>query len=562
MAQQSQNNIRFELLAPYNEEVTLHGSWSDYKPIPMQRGDNGRWCVEVPLADGDYEYRFSLISKSWFAAVQRVEVIDPTAPELTSDQQNTAILHIRDGKKVVTTYEWKYDDKPLPQDRELIIYELHVGDFNVKEGQQRGRFVDVLEKLDYLADLGVNALEFMPLNAFPEGHNWGYSQRSLYALEGRYGTPDDLCQLIDECHARGIRVLYDAVYNHMDSESALTRIDYEYWFYKENPDDKDLQFGPKFNYEKYDENLKLHPAREHVINAMRFWIETYHIDGIRFDAARAIRLYDILDWFSEEAKKHAGLKSFYTIAEYIPQNPTVAGFDKPMDAAWHENLSKQLQCTIVGVPKDGNEPFNSGNLLRLLDARQDGFESNYNAIRYFDNHDQDRIIWQLGHYGKTFDDAAFRRVKMGTSILFTAPGVPMLYMGQEMGESSPRTMDVQPLDWFALDAERNKGLHAHYRHLMHVRRDHPALVGENFEALADIDERCIIAYKRWNDEGDVIIVVANIRDEFAGDFTLQHPGIENGKYHEVVHGYDCEVNDNTLSDKLAESDVKIYVKSH
>src|SRR5436309_1464636 len=136
--------IKFELFAPYNDDVTLVGSWNKWQPIPMKRNDKGYWNVDVPLDDGCYEYQFDLISKS-------------------------------------------------------------------------------------------------------------------------YGSPDELCRLSDQCHARGLRVIYDGVYNQMQEESALTRIDYTYWFYKENPDDKDLQFGPKFNFDHFDDNLKVYPAREYVI---------------------------------------------------------------------------------------------------------------------------------------------------------------------------------------------------------------------------------------------------------------------------------------------------------
>lgn len=156
------------------------------------------------------------------------------------------------------------DDQPLPSNDELIIYELHVGDFRGgvgdTVGDRKGCFTDVIDKLDYLADLGINCIELMPVNEFPGHHSWGYSQRSIYAVENSYGTPDELCQLIDECHARGIRVIHDAVYNHMEMDAPLTQIDYEYWFYRDNPDFDHLDFGPKFNYEFYDEQHKCFPC--------------------------------------------------------------------------------------------------------------------------------------------------------------------------------------------------------------------------------------------------------------------------------------------------------------
>lgn len=553
-------SVGFELLAPYNEEVKLAGNWNEWQPTPMQRGDDGVWRIEVPLDDGDYEYRFDLISKSYFAKGKNVSIADPKALEHTHD--NTSIVRVLKGKRVQTTYQWQHDDKPLPPNEQLVMYEMHIGDFTGGDGDDsngRGTFQTVIDKLDYLVELGINAVELMPVNEFP-GEGWGYNLRSIYAVENNYGSPDELCRLVDECHARGIRVFHDAVYNHMEAEAPLTQIDYTYWFYGENPDEAQLDFGPKFNYEFYDENLKTFPAREHVIGAMRQWLELFHIDGIRFDATRALKYYDLLGWFNTELHNRPGFKPIFSIAEHVPQDGTIAGPDGPMDAAWHENFSKQLQCTIVGVPKDGRMPLLTDEVLRLMDGRQDGFVSSYNTIKYIDNHDQDRIMWQLGAFGNVFDDAAFRRMKLGAGLLLTAPGIPMLYMGQEFGHSNPRSLEPQPLAWSLLDNERNSHLFQYYKHLIHLHKTNPALYSDTFERIANLQDRCIIGYRRWNNEGNQIVVMANLTSQYAGQFEVQHPALENGAWYEAIHNYDVQINHNCLVDTLAESELKIYIK--
>lgn len=555
--------IRFELVAPRNEKVSLIGSWNNWKPIPMQRLDRGLWCVDVPLADGDYQYKFDLPSKSYFMDGQQVQVADPTAAELTLDSRENAILHVRNGQRVVTTYQWQHDDKPLPSNQEMIIYELFVADFRGGAGDssdKKGTFAGVTEKLDYIASLGINTIELMPFNEFPYDHSWGYTSHSIFAIENSYGTPDDLCRLIDECHARGIRVIQDVVYNHMQGEAPLTRIDYEYWFYQNNPDEASLQFGPKFNYEQFDENNQRWPAREHVMDAIKFSIAHFHIDGVRFDCTRAIKYFDLLSWFNNEIHQFIDFKPFYTIAEHIPQDPAIAGHDGPMDAAWHENFMQQINASVLGVSKDGREPFNTTELLRLMDGRTDGFESPYNTVKYIDNHDHDRLMFQLGTDSHTYDAAAFRRNKLGASLLLTAPGIPMIWMGQEFAQPTPKTLEAQPLQWNLLESDNNRGLHAHYTMLMHLRRSNPGLTSENFQILADLPDRGIIAYKRWNDQGNVVLVVANLKDEFAGDFEITDTGMDDGVWREVVYGYETTIQGGRLADSLAESDVKIYVK--
>ncbi len=557
------SKIQFELLAPYNENVALIGSWNEWKPTAMKRGDDGVWRVQVPLADGDYEYKFEVISKSYFAAGQKVTVADPKAIQYTLDSRENSIVRVRGGKRIITDYQWQHDDVPLPSNEQLVIYEMHVADFRGGAGDsnnQPGTFTRIIEKLDYLADLGINAIELMPVNEFPGHHSWGYAQRSIYAVENSYGSPEDLARLVDECHARGIRVIHDAVYNHMETEAPLTKIDYSYWFYEQNPDAPELQFGPKFNYEHFDANLNTFPARDHVMGAMKMWIREFHMDGIRFDATRAIKYFDLLNWFSDEAHKEEGFKPFYTIAEHIPQDGTIAGPEGPVDAAWHDNFYRQLSATTLGIHYGGREPFNTDEVLRLMDGRKDGFASPYNTVHYLTNHDEVRTMFLLGAAANTFDDAAFRRMKLGVTLLLTAPGIPMLWMGEEFGQATDKALDPRPLTWGLLDQERNQGLFHHYRHLIQLRKGNPALYSDCFEPIMNDRQRGLIAYKRWNDQGNMVAVVANLKPQYAGKFELKNVGLEDGVWREVIFGYDLQVSGGVLADTLAESEAKVYIK--
>lgn len=556
------SGYEFTLFAPYNEAVSVMGSWNDWKPIPMKKDDQGIWRKTVDLPDGRFEYKFLVKSKSWFSEGEEKAVADPLAMQLSLKRDN-AVLNLRGGKRVDLTYKWKHDKVPLPRNEQMIIYELHVADFTGGPGddtgrRQKGRFSGVLEKLDYLADLGVNAIEFMPVTEFPFEHSWGYSQTSLYAVENTYGSPDEFAQLVDECHARGIRVIQDIVCNHMQMDAPLTQIDFTYWFHKENPDGPGLDWGPKYNFEFYDENLETFPARAHVVGAIHQWAGLFHIDGYRFDATRALRYYDLLDWLRQETVKGGGPGPIISIAEHSPQDPTIAGIGAPMDAAWYEHFGYQMRCTTLGVPRDGRDPHNTGEVLRILDPRRDGWQSAYNVVTYIDNHDQDRVMWAMGAYANTFDDAAFRRMKLGAGLLLTAPGIPMIWMGQEFGEAGPKTMDKQPLDWVLLEQERNQSLFQYYKKLIALRKSNPALHGDTFEPVLDDFGRGLIGFKRWNDQGNVVVVVANLRDQYAGGFEIG--GLEDGVWREQVWDYDNQVQGSVLRDTLAESEVKVFIK--
>ncbi|HIK43232.1 MAG TPA: alpha-amylase, partial [Thermoleptolyngbya sp. M55_K2018_002] len=173
--------IEFSLFAPYNEAASLVGSFSDWDEIPMKKGKDGFFRVSVDLEDGVYNYKFRVQSKSWFFEPnQWVDVTDPYATDVDGkSSEENAIARIKEGKRIVDTYVWQYDDTPLPADHELVIYEMHVADFSGGEDDPhaRGQYKHVIEKLDYLCDLGINAIELMPVKEYPGDYSWGYNPR-------------------------------------------------------------------------------------------------------------------------------------------------------------------------------------------------------------------------------------------------------------------------------------------------------------------------------------------------------------------------------------------------
>ena len=566
MEKKSPEPIVISLLAPYNEEVALISSWNGWKREKMTKGDDGWWRISVPLKDGRHFYKFAVKSNSYFARGKWVEVFDPYALSITDDQDERTILDIKDGKRVWVTYHWKHDDKPLPTNEQLIIYELHVGDFSGGLGDKgsprvKGHFKGVLEKLDYLVDLGINALELMPVKEFP-GKSWGYNLRSLFAVESGYGTPDDLCELIDECHGKGIRVIIDGVYNQAEAEAPMAQIDYEYWFYKDNPDPPEWHWGPKYNYAHYDENLKIFPARKYVIESIRDWVEHFHIDGIRFDASRAIGDFAVMHEFTDMAfSKVDGRKPFLAVAEHVPEDPAIVGYPKgPMVAAWHDVFAKQLQAIATRHEKDGEQPWDLDAIEQKMNPATNGYGTGNHIVNYVSSHDHERILRQIGEVSQTFGEAAFRRVKLATALLLTTPGLPMIWMGQELGASNPKSMDSHPIDWALLANKNNKDLQLYTAGLIKFRRNTPALSGDQFQVVLKDKERYLLGYKRWNDAGGVVVVVANLRDKPAGEFIIENAGLEDGDWHEHVFNFDTKVEGGKLKGDLGPSEVKIFFK--
>jgi 1,4-alpha-glucan branching enzyme len=552
------NSIQFDLFAPRNEGAALIGSFSNWEEIPMEKGEDGYFRTRVELEDGVYQYKFRIQTKSPnFQPNQWVEVIDPYATDV-DETLKTGVVRIKEGKQVVDTYIWQHDDTLLPNNHEIVIYEMHVADFSGGEDDpdKRGKYVDAIAKLDYLCELGINAIELMPVNEYPGDYNWGYKVRHYFATESSYGSTEDLKRLIDECHARGIRVFLDGIYNHTDEECPLMLIDRNYWYYEHMhyPEDPANYWGPEFNYDNYDEALDVKPAWKFVGDVVRYWVQEYHIDGIRFDAVRQLANDEFLDWLAKQAKKNAAPKPFYNIAENIPDTSAITTPEGPLDACWHESFRYFLIPHICG------KSFELEKLKEVLDPRRQGYESTTNVINYLATHDREHLFRELGDCG-IFDEAAFGRAKLAAVVLMTAMGVPMLWMGEEFGEHKRKSEKVtQPkkIAWPLLERDLNRDLFEYYKKLITLRKQNPALQSDKIEFFHENPEAKVLAYMRGNDEGSRVVVVANFSEKFLKGYHVPNFP-EAGTWHDWMGNDDVEAGEKGIRIDIGRYEAKVLV---
>lgn len=496
----------FRLFAPNNNKANLIADFTDWQDVAMEKGDDGWFRVNQTLPDGTYEYRFRVQTKSWFFTEDEWKTVaDPRATNVREETQN-AVLTIKNGAAVVDDYVWQHDDVPLPENDKLVIYEMHVGDFSggEEDGFRRGKYTDVVAKLNYLADLGINAIELMPLKSNPGDFNWGYSPVHYFAPEESYGSTAELKELIDKCHELGIRVIVDGVYHHASTSCPLTEIDHDYWFYHEgrNPEQN---WGPEFNFEYVDERFGFCPALDLLVDSVRYWILEYRIDGVRFDAARQLNNFDALRAFVASGREMSAMKPFFTVAEYIPPDPAVTEPTGPVESCWNDGFMYAMIEYLTG------DSFNLEKIKDAVDPRRLGYASATNVTNYLANHDQNRLFRKLGEHG-ILDEELYRRARLGVLILMTAVGIPMIWMGEEFGEHALMSEASNKIDWTLLENDSNKDFFEYYRDLIRLRTTHGAFHADGLEFFHDNVDAGVLAFHRFDEDGNEAVVVLNLSD--------------------------------------------------
>lgn len=496
-------NIELSLLAPYNEEVSLQADFTDWQDSPMIKDETGVWRCSVDLEDGEYRYRFKVKSLSWFWDPGTVvELIDPWATQVDAEAR-AAVLLVQDGERRVAPYQWEHDEIEQPDPWQTVAYEMHIAEF-AADAEGMGTFDKVRDRLGYLGELGVNALQLMPVTEFPGETSWGYNPAYPFATEATYGKPVEFRHLVDACHGQGIRVFTDMLFNHVTPDCPLTQIDHDYWFNRE-PTDPDFNWGPEFNYDKHDENYDRWPAWEFAGQVVDFWLQQYHLDGIRYDAVKQLNHPQFLGWITRRAHYKSGPKPFFNIAEHIPDDPSLVCGEGPMDACWHDSFCHTVRDYLCSNMDDQEA------LKNALDARRRGYENTLQLINYLSNHDQPRLLNALTQAGLN-EEQAMTRYQMGVVILMTAIGIPMLRMGDEWGEARVRddAGAVKPLEWSGLEQGQGQEIFKLHKTLIALRKAHPALQQGDLEFVWE-DTRAL-AYLRSHEQ-DMVLIALNLRDE-------------------------------------------------
>ncbi|MET8254055.1 malto-oligosyltrehalose trehalohydrolase [Micromonospora sp. NPDC005197] len=398
----------------------------------MRAAADGWWRVEVPDAGLDYSFLLN---------DEETPLPDPRSP------WQPAGVHGPSRRYDHSAFEWSdsaWTGRQLPGS---ILYELHIGTFTPE-----GTFDAAIDRLDHLVSLGVDLIELLPVNAFNGEHNWGYDGVCWFAPHQPYGGPDGLKRFVDAAHARGLGVILDVVYNHFGPSGAYAPRFGPYLAEQSNTWGRSVNLdGPHSD-----------EVRRYIIDSVLMWLRDYHVDGLRLDAVhalpdtRAIPLLEELAIEVESLSTHLG-RPLSLIAESDLNDPRLitpreaGGYG--LHAQWNDDAHHALHTLLTGERQGYYGDFGSLETLsdvltggffhtgtwssfrnrhhgRALDSRIPG----HRLVAYLQNHDQignratgDRISASLS--------PALLRV--GATLLLTAPFTPMLFMGEEWAASTP-----------------------------------------------------------------------------------------------------------------------------
>ncbi|RME63124.1 MAG: malto-oligosyltrehalose trehalohydrolase [Nitrospirae bacterium] len=500
----------FVLWAPFRESVKLKIISPETRTVVMVPLERGYWHALVEGVPEGSRYLYILDN-----SIERPDPASFFQPEGVHGPSEV-VNHKR--------FEWNDDGWAPPSLEDMIIYELHIGTFT-----EEGTFDSAIEKLDYLNELGITMVEIMPVAQFSGSRNWGYDGVYPYAVQNSYGGPEDLKRFVNACHQRGIGVILDVVYNHLGPEGNYLR-----------------DFGPYFTdlyRTPWGEAINLDgpysdEVRAFFINNAIYWMEYFHIDGLRLDATHAIFdqrpehfLSELKRKTSERAKSLK--RRFYLFAETnlndpkLIRPPSRGGYG--LDAMWNEDFHHSIHSLLTGQ-RDGYY-VDYGDIEHLLRCVNDGFTytGQYSEFRKrahggpVNDIEYHRFVGFLQNHDQTGNRplgerlsclVSFEALKSSAVLLFFCPFVPLLFMGEEYGEDNPffyfvdhqdkelikavregrrkefegfqwpemipepddpETFLRSKLNWAKLQNRKHRALYELYRHLISLRKTEPAL---------------------------------------------------------------------------------------
>ena len=509
--------VTFRVWAPHAHAAYIAAADLGADPVAMTAAADGVWELDAGTAHAGTVYHVELDDDAG-----RIQRVDPYCRELDS-APNCVV-------KDPAAFAW-HDDRFTPADHShSVVYELHVGSFAATD-TTHGTFASTRARLAELADLGVDVIELMPVQAFGGNDtSWGYNPQLYFAPKASYGPADELRALVDEAHQLGIAVWIDVVYNHCDGYRGGPLVCYDgycpnnAWGVHFFPpgDNAETPWGPRPNY-----------AEPRVATMLRDsvaeWIGEYHGDGFRWDSVSNIRAHDgngtipggreLLIAANDLTHRFGGLSVAEDLKGYGAITQTTANGGFGFDAQW-DGFGYDVVNLLAPPSDDGRD----------LGVVEGTLRGGFDRLLWTENHDTvgnngARLPVRIDG-GNPESFAARRRSMIAAALLLTSPGVPMLFMGQE---GLARTGFPDPPPPLPAPTDAGRAVRAFYKDLIALRRNTAGGAGGLAEPDVDIlhrnDATKVIAYRRSGSSGQDVIVVLNLRNRA---YTRYDVGVPDG----------------------------------
>ncbi len=500
------NKTTFVLYAPNKDFVHLIGSFNDWEIdnnylLKKDTAKNRFWIEieDLPIQE-NITYQYIIDAKIKIADPYSTTILDPfedqyidatTYPNLApyptgKTEHAVTLLRIGDAE-----YNWQITDFEKPKKTDLVIYELLIRDFD-----ELHSFNAVKARLNYLKELGVNAIEFMPVNEFDGNLSWGYNPSFHMALDKYYGTKNSFKQLIDECHKLGMAVILDVVYNHASGQNPMFRM---YSSDSENYGAQVTANSPFFNevathsYSVFNDfNHSKQAVKDYVKQTAQYWISEYNIDGFRWDLTKGFTQNCLNDegcTDSEQADRVEVLKEyadyqweidpdFYIIFEHLGQNSEETKWinyrlnEGKGIMVWGNHNGSYTNATI------GNNTSGASN-FDWISYKNRGWSVPAN-VSYMESQDEERLTYAAitngysnGSYNIKTTTTALERMELSGAFFFTVPGPKMIWQFGELGydisiNQNGRT-GSKPILWNYFDVQDRKDVYNTWAKLVQLK---------------------------------------------------------------------------------------------
>lgn len=510
----SDGTVTFCLAAPNKKSAMIIASWDDFVPLnenvmKYQDVDDVRyfWTTTTKALDPDeqYLYYYYVDAKYKVGDPYAKLVLDPSndkyisesvypdMPQYPSDKVSDVSIAVY--HENINKYDWKVRNFKGPAKNDLMIYELLFRDFTGTEGKANanGTVRAAIEKIPYLKRLGINAVELLPINEFNGNNSWGYNPNFYFAPDKAYGTPDDYKEFIDICHANGIAVILDIVFNQTDWQHPW------YQLYSRGSNPFYNITAPHAYSVLNDWNQDNPLVQKQFKDVLQYWIKEYNIDGYRFDLVKG------LGSNNSYANTSNSATDAYNASRVARMKELQKAIDEVKPDAYfiNENLAgekEENEMAAFGQLNWVNLNY-AGCQFAMGYSTDSALASFYapkasrtwgSTVSYLESHDEERLAYKQDAYGakgvKSNVANSMKRLGSAAAQMILAPGAHMIWQFSELGNAqttkkadSGNNTDPKIVNWSLYDQPDHQGLYNCYRELLHLRTDNPELFSEDAE---------------------------------------------------------------------------------